>query len=520
MITLKINNTKIQVQEGTSVMKAAQQMGIDIPNMCWHDELEHFTSCMICMVKNQSNGKLFPSCSVKVSDGMEVITNDEEVSESRKTALELLLSEHVGDCEAPCQVACSAHMDIPKMNRLIAAGKLDEALQVVKKDIALPAVLGRICPAPCEGACHRKTVDEPISICLLKRIVGDEGNQTEATAVKMTGKKVAVIGAGPAGLAAAYYLQLKGIQVTLFDKNEKAGGLLRTSLSEEILPMDVLDKEIELILRTGVEFKGGSDIGASEFEAYKKDFDAIIIATGKVEENSELYGLKATPKGIVADKNSYQTSDKKVFAIGNVLRSSRLAVRSVGQGKEVAFSVLQFLNNAEIKGEPRLFNSRFGKLVQEEYAEYLKESVEGKRTYPEKGGRSGFSKEEAIAEAKRCLHCDCRAIDNCKLRDYSNAYVVDQKRFKTSERRNISKQINHGSVVYEPQKCIKCGICVRLTEKYGEEFGFTYVGRGFDVVIGVPFNEELEKGLTDTAKKVAEGCPTGAISLKGAISKE
>jgi NADH dehydrogenase/NADH:ubiquinone oxidoreductase subunit G len=69
-------------------------------------------------------------------------------------------------------------------------------------------------------------------------------------------------------------------------------------------------------------------------------------------------------------------------------------------------------------------------------------------------------------------------------------------------------------VVYEPQKCIKCGICVRLTEKYGEEFGFTYVGRGFDVVIGVPFNEELEKGLTATEAKVVEGCPTGAISLK------
>ena len=152
--------------------------------------------------------------------------------------------------------------------------------------------------------------------------------------------------------------------------------------------------------------------------------------------------------------------------------------------------------------------------MKDEYAEYLKESVEGKRTYPAEGGRSGFSNEEAVQEAKRCLHCDCRAIDNCKLRDYSQEYKVDQKRFKTSQRKHISKQINHGSVVYESQKCIKCGICVRLTEQHGEEFGFTYVGRGFDVVVGVPFNEELEKGLTETAVKVANGCPTGAISLK------
>lgn len=514
MITLKINNTKIQVEEGTSVMKAAQQMGIEIPNMCWHDELEHFTSCMVCMVKDQSNGKLFPSCSVKATEGLDVLTDDNEIKESRQTALELLLSEHVGDCEAPCQIACPAHMDIPKMNRLIAAGKFDEALKVVKKDIALPAVLGRICPAPCEGACHRKTVDEPISICLLKRIVGDDGNETEIPLVEKTGQKVVVIGAGPAGLAAAYYLQLKGVQVILIDKNEKAGGLLRTSLSEEVLPMDVLDKEIDLILKTGVEFQSGKEIDAEIFSSLKNEYDAVILASGKVEENSETFELKATPKGIVADRNIYQTSDEKVFAIGNVLRSSRLAVRSVGQGKEVAFSVLQFLNQKEIKGEPRMFNSRFGRLVIDEFSEYIKESVEGKRIFPETGGRSGFSKDEAIIEAKRCLHCDCRAIVDCKLREYSDQYGVNQKRFKTSVRRNITKQINHASVIYEPQKCIKCGICVRLTEKYGENLGFTYIGRGFDVEIGIPFNEGLEKGLTDTAVKVARGCPTGAISLK------
>ncbi len=514
MITLKINNTEIQVEEGTSVMKAAQKMGIDIPNLCWHDELEHFTSCMLCLVKDEKNGKLFPSCSVKATEGLEIITDDAEIKEARQTALELLLSEHTGDCEAPCQVACPAHMNIPLMNRLIAAGKFDESLEVVKRDIALPAVLGHICPAPCEGACHRKTVDEPVSICLLKRFVGEEGIAPEIKPAGKTGKKVAVIGAGPAGLAAAYYLQLKGIQVTLFDKNEKAGGLLRTEIKDEVLPKGVLDKEIETILSTGVDFLGGKEINAEGFEILKKDFAAVVISSGTVSDESDKFGLKSTPKGIIADKNSYQTSDKKVFAIGNVLRSSRLAVRSVGQGKEVAFSVMQYLSGQELKGEPRMFNSRFGKLVANEFAEYLKESVNEKRTFPEKGGHSGFSSEEAIEEAKRCLHCDCRAIDDCKLRIYSDYYQADQKRFKTSERRNVTKKMNHGLVVYEPQKCIKCGICVRLTEKYTEKFGFTYIGRGFDVEIGVPFNEELEQGLTATAEKVANACPTGAISLK------
>jgi len=514
MIKLKINNTEIQVEKGTSVMKAAQQMGIDIPNMCWNDELEHFTSCMLCMVKDTNTGKLLPSCSMQAVDGMDILTDEDEVIESRKTALELLLSEHVGDCEAPCQVACPAHMDIPKMNRLIAADKLDKALEVVKRDIALPAVLGRICPAPCEGACHRKTVDEPVSICLLKRFVGDNGVEPEISNIQKTGKKVAVIGAGPAGMAAAYYLQLGGIQVKLIDKNMKAGGMLRTAITDEVLPKEVLDKEINAILKAGVLFEGGKDVSRKEFERLKSEYDAVVVATGAIRENPEDFGLKSSDKGIEADRSTYQTSDAKVFAIGNALRSSRLAIRSVGQGKEVAYSVIQYLKKEKVKGEPRLFNSRFGRLVAGEFAEYLKESVDEKRKSPANGVQAGFTKEEAIAEAKRCLHCDCRAINDCKLREYSDRYAVDQKRFKTSERRSITKQINHGSVVYEPQKCIKCGICVRLTERYTERFGFTYIGRGFDVVIGVPFNEELEKGLTKTAERVAKACPTGAISLK------
>lgn len=495
-------------------MKAAQQMGIDVPNMCWHDELEHFTSCMLCLVKDSSRGKLFPSCSVKAAEGMEVITDDEEIKEARQTALELLLSEHVGDCEAPCQLGCPAHMNIPLMNRLIAAGKFSESLEVVKRDIALPAVLGRICPAPCEGACHRRTVDESVSICLLKRFVGDEGNAPEIIPAISTGHKVAVIGAGPAGLAAAYYLQLKGVQVTLFDKAEKAGGQLRTEISRELLPLDVLDAEIDLILKSGVDFKGGKAIDQEAFDQMTMDYNAVVVAAGTFDGDTNRFNLKGTAKGIEADRSTYRTSAENVFAIGNSLRTSKLAIRSLGQGKEVASSVWQFLNGKPVMGERRMFNSRFGRLVKEEFSEYLKESVVANRNHPESGGRNGFTAEEAIAEAKRCLRCDCRAIDDCKLRIYSDSYNADQRRFKTSERRKITKLDNHSSIIYEPQKCIKCGICVRLTEKDQEKFGFTYIGRGFDIEVGVPFNGELESALTDTAIKVAKGCPTGAIELK------
>ena len=151
MIRLKIDNKTIEVEEGTFLHKAALNAGVEIPIMCWYEGMDHFTSCMVCLVKERETGRLLPSCSVMAKAGMDIITTDSEVMEARKTALELLLSEHVGDCEAPCRITCPAGMDIPRMNRLLAEGSFAEALEVVREDIALPSVLGRICPAPCEG---------------------------------------------------------------------------------------------------------------------------------------------------------------------------------------------------------------------------------------------------------------------------------------------------------------------------------------------------------------------------------
>ena len=514
MVHIKINGHDIEVEAGTSVLKAAEKAGVTVPSLCYNEELGHFTSCMLCLVKDVANGRLFASCSVTTTEGMSVITDDKEIQEARQTGLELLLSEHVGDCEGPCQVACPAHMDIPKMNRLIAAGKFEAALKLVKKDIALPAILGRICPAPCEGACHRKTVDgSSVSICLLKRFVGDENDLHPFEPLPLNGKRVAVIGAGPAGLAAAYYLQLNGYQTVIFDKNNLAGGLLRTEIKHEVLPITILDKEIKTILDTGVVFEGGKDIDATAFQDIKNQYDAVIIATGVLVEEIKSWGLVTNDKGIEADQNSYETSLKGVFAIGNSLRSSRLAVRSVGQGKEVAYSVSQYLSGEEPKGEPRLFNSRFGKLLPEEISEYLKESVLLERISSDIIRSNGYTKEEAMAEAKRCLHCDCRDIDNCKLMVLSGRYDANQRRFAGNARKTMTKHFAH-RIVYEPLKCIKCGICVRMTAKYQEKYGFSFIGRGFDVVIGVPFNESVEAGLAETAEKVAKACPTGALSVK------
>ena len=241
--------------------------------------------------------------------------------------------------------------------------------------------------------------------------------------------------------------------------------------------------------------------------------DVVVVATGKGESGITEWGLPMHPKGVDADGQSYRVTDTNVFVVGSALRPSKMAIRVLGQGKEAAFSVDQFLKAQPVSGEPRLFNSRFGKLVPAEYAEYLKESVEGDRLEPAKKG-DGLTREQVIEEAARCLHCDCRDLHKCRLRLYSDTYGADQKRFKPEERQSCTKQVQHEEVIYEPSKCIKCGICVRLTAKHKEDFGFTFIGRGFDVVIGIPFNESTATGLKKVALEVADACPTGAISRK------
>lgn len=494
-ISIIIDHKEIQVEAGETVLQAARKMGKEIPTMCYYEGLETHTSCMMCMVKDAKTGTLFASCSKPAEEGMDILTKDDEIIEARKTALELLLSDHVGDCEAPCQLSCPAHMDIPKMNRLLAEGKTQEAYEVVMQDIPLPSVLGRICPAPCEKACKRKEIDSPVSICLLKRYAGDFGRtESRVPSPESLIPQIAIIGSGPAGLTAAYYLRLKNYQVTIFEKEARLGGELRHPDLEDKLPADVLDRDIDVILNTGIQVQFGVNADLSFLESLKDEFAAVVVAT-------------SVPKFEVLS-SKYKNQDIRVFPI----QSAKLAIQAIARGKNTAFEVDQFLKGDNVTGEPKRFNSRFGKLLEPEFAEYLKESNDLDRLEPEVLA-NGFSPDQVKAEATRCLHCDCRKQDNCKLRDYSDEYAASQRRyFIQDDRQLVTKNIQQDVVIYEPAKCIKCGICVRITNKYKEKYGFTFIGRGFDVQIQIPFGETIAKGLQKTAKEVAKACPTGAIS--------
>ena len=283
-ITLTIDGKKIVAQEGMTILNVATQNGIKIPNLCYDGRVELYGACGLCTVEVEGNPKLLRACSTKVSDGMIVHTQTERVKASRKVALELLLSDHTGDCVAPCSKACPAGTDCQGYVGLIANGEYKEAVKIIKEKLPLPASIGRICPHPCEKQCRRQYVDEPISIAFLKGFVGDmdlSGDTYIPEIEPDTNKKVAIIGGGPAGLTAAYFLRKNGHSVTVFEQMAKMGGMLRYGIPEYRLPKAVLDKEIELIENMGVTLKNNVNIGKDiSFEQIKNDFDATLVAIG------------------------------------------------------------------------------------------------------------------------------------------------------------------------------------------------------------------------------------------------
>ncbi len=284
-INLIIDGKKIEAQEGQTVLNVASQNGIKIPNLCYDGRVELYGACGLCTVEVEGNPKLLRACSTKVQEGMIVHTQTDRVRASRKVALELLLSDHNGDCKAPCSLGCPAGTDCQGYVGLIANGEYTEAVKLIKEKLPLPASIGRICPHPCEKQCRRQFVDEPVSIAFLKSFVSDvDLNNVYPYIPEIepdTNKNVAIIGGGPAGLTAAYFLRQKGHSVTVFEQMEKMGGMLRYGIPEYRLPKAVLDKEIQLIEDMGVAFKNNVNIGKDiTFSQIQNDFDATLVAIG------------------------------------------------------------------------------------------------------------------------------------------------------------------------------------------------------------------------------------------------
>ncbi len=518
---LKIDNHQIELDKPASIFQAAETLGITIPTLCYRPGQGHITSCMICMVKDKASGRMLPACSAPAAEGMDIETLNDEIRAFRKATLELLLSDHVGDCEAPCQRLCTVHLEIPRMIRAIIAGDLGAAIAIIREEMALPSLLERYCNAPCEKGCRRSKHDEGLSIRELTRFVADwdlRRDQPCLPPVKpSTGKKIAIIGAGPTGLSAADFLARTGHACTVFEKAGGIGGRIHREFRKDLIENWVLEGEQRILQTMGVEFRFNERIAtAVQFQTLREKFDVVVYAPGACElADHQALGLPLGPRGLEIDASTCLTRLPGVFAGGSLVKAKQPLAKSILAGKTIAALVSQHLSGQPLMGLPDIYNHTMGRLLDGELEVFLRDASPAARLKPEGLELHGFSPPEAQAEGGRCLHCDCRKNHDCKLRRYSEEYKAEQGTFKPEERAAHVHLDQNAGALYEPEKCIKCGLCVRICSTHQERFGFTFVGRGFSVRPGIALNKTLSEGLEKVADEVAEACPTGALARKG-----
>jgi formate dehydrogenase major subunit len=286
-LNIILNNKIVKGIKGETILELAQRNGIEIPTLCHDPRIEPFSSCYVCVVEIEGFRTLQPSCSTKIVEGMKITTHSDKVNKARKTALELLVSNHYADCMGPCKQTCPAGVDVQGYISYIEKRMYHEAVALIKETNPFPAVCGRVCVRPCEVACRRNLLDEgaPVGIDYLKRFASDidleSPNKWKPEVKTSTGKKIAVIGAGPGGVSCGFFLQKEGHQVDIYESAPKAGGWLRYGIPEYRLPNDILQKEIDNITELGVKIHFNKKLGGNlSFKDLKKKYDAFILTIG------------------------------------------------------------------------------------------------------------------------------------------------------------------------------------------------------------------------------------------------
>lgn len=360
MIKFKIQNIDYEAHEGMTILELADREGFSIPTLCHKKGLPHYSSCMVCMVKDKRTNNFLPSCSSLVQEGMELDLTGEEVIELRKKAIELLFSEHRAECEAPCKVVCPAGYNIPLMNRLIAEKNFEAAIELSLAQLNTTGIMCDNCPGYCENACRRKKVDIPVSI-----------------------------------------------------------------------------RNIQLYV------------------------------------SHSLINDKSAPEVREQSQNNTKVTTKPE-------RTGKLAKR---------------------------FSSRIGRLEKSELKEWLKECNGNEMRF-----REIADNDSAASEAESCMHCDCRAADDCRLRDLAEEFSIKDPRGKIVNSPIVKKINRQSGLIFENAKCIKCGLCVRLCENFDDEPALCFINRGFVSIISEPITEKFENILSTRAQEVIAICPTGALS--------
>ncbi|WP_298442857.1 formate dehydrogenase subunit alpha [uncultured Ferrimonas sp.] len=323
MIKLTLDEQVLHAPAGVRLLDWAREQGANIPSLCGANNTDNKTPCDLCVV--EIDGEIVRSCEYQISDSVTVVSHSEALTQRRQQALTNILSDHHADCEAPCKTACPAAVDIQSYLFHIAQGDEIKANEIVKQSLPMPLSVGRVCPAFCESECRRNLVDESLAIRQLKRHAADidlNGEQPHLAEIKPSnGKRIAIIGAGPAGLSAGYFLSHEGCDVDVFEAMPEAGGWLRYGIPEYRLPKATLAKEVELMCRAGMKVHTNKALGRDiDLAQLQQQYDGVCLAIGAQQ----------------AVNMEYQGSDLDGVLLGVDYLKAFSAGEAVQVGKKVA----------------------------------------------------------------------------------------------------------------------------------------------------------------------------------------
>ncbi len=507
MSRLKIDGINVEVGPDATVLDAARAAGRAIPTLCHCREIGPLTACMVCVVKDIASGKTLPACATPAKDGMDIVTEDDEIRELRRGTLQLLLEEHAGDCEGPCMRACPAGLRIPRMLRRIQKGALRDAAAIAREDLLFPAILGRVCAAPCERVCRRAQYDGALSIRNAHGFVAEQCPEVLPDRMAPSGKSVAVMGEEIDALAAAWVCAQRGHGCHIYAHAERLCPSLRGQvpdalLDAELAPLMLWDVEIHL--------------------AAKKDREVSPRNTPDKAVSLDIAALLARHDAVILTSPHVEVPEQERLL---VIKPEKMPVRAVAAGKRAALYVDALLRGVSYDGR-RPFNSKLGPLADDEldhYAVFRKTRDCPKRAQRD-GTVPGFAENEPCTQrdgtvpgfaedAARCLHCDCLKPVACKLRQYAVAYGAHVSTTRDLPRPKITPIERFGDILYESGKCIRCGICVEITRKHGVQPGMTFTGRGIKSRIRGALGALLSDALGPVAEVCVSACPTGALAF-------